>query len=577
MPGTAVVQSGNYTLEIDAGFASDAFTLDDATKGVLNNTSYVLDGTITFADVTDGTTNIAVRRGRRDAGDQFSAGTMSFTLNDTLAGGVFNPFDTESPYFDTYSNVPGLAPMRQVNLIRYDSTGNPEYLFKGYVVNYDYNFALGGLNTVTVYCADQFYLLAQTYMNELNVAVETSGQRIETVLDLPEVDFPTGPTARNISTGTVDLGHDSPYTVPAGTNVLGYLSQINGTAEFGRLFMSRDGVLTFQDRIGTTLNPVLVEFDDNNTQLPYDRVGITFEADQVVNRAVVTGLNGTSSTDTDPDSINTYFIQTESITNSLLHDATQIADAAAYLLEPYPAARYTDVSTKFDMLTTAQRDQVAILDIGDTISINKSFPSGSGTTSLTQYLAVEGVEHTITYQAGHRITIYTSPTTVLNALILNDALYGTLDSTNALASTAPTPTPTSVDYAMLYFQSLSFNPTDATTRYVGATNLTPSAAISLVAFTIPQAGTITSSSIAFVAASTTGSSEAISCYLRINDTTDYLVATVSAATANRTFVNNSMSIAVAANDTIALKWVFPTWVTNPAGVTIGGIAVMELA
>lgn len=577
MPGTAVVQSGNYTLEIDAGFASDAFTLDDATKGVLNNTSYVLDGTITFADVTDGTSNIAVRRGRRDAGDQFSAGTMSFTLNDTLAGGVFNPFDTQSPYYDTYSNVPGLAPMRQVNLIRYDSTGNPEYLFKGYVVNYDYNFALGGLNTVTVYCADQFYLLAQTYMNELNVAVETSGERIETVLDLPEVDFPTGPTARNISTGTVDLGHDSSYTVPAGTNVLGYLSQINGTAEFGRLFMSRDGVLTFQDRIGTTLNPVLVEFDDNNTQLPYDRVGITFEADQVVNRAVVTGLNGTSSTDTDPDSISTYFIQTESITNSLLHDTTQIANAAAYLLEPYPAARYTDVSTKFDMLTTAQRDQVAILDIGDTISINKSFPSGSGTTSLTQYLAVEGVEHTITYQAGHRITIYTSPTTVLNALILNDALYGTLDSTNALASTAPPPAPVTVDYDMIYFQATSASPSDGTTRYIPNSPTAPTATYALSAITMSFTGTITSASINWYAQSVVGTAESISAYIRLNDTTDYLIAAVGTTDTVRKFTNTSMSVPITANDTIALKFVYPNWATNPTSVVVGGYAVAELA
>jgi hypothetical protein len=117
-----------------------------------------------------------------------------------------------------------------VKLIRYDDLDVPESLFSGYVVNYDYNFALGGLDTVTVYCADQFYLLAQTFLDELNVVAETSGERIETVLDLPEVDFPAG--ARAIATGTVNLGHDSAYTVPAGTNALQYLTQINETAEF---------------------------------------------------------------------------------------------------------------------------------------------------------------------------------------------------------------------------------------------------------------------------------------------------------------------------------------------------------
>lgn len=397
-----------------------------------NTTSqYTLDGTTSYADVTDGTLNIAVRRGRRDQGDSFASGTMSFTLNDTLAGGVFNPFDTQSPYYDQYSQVPGLAPMRQVNLIRYDATSTPEYIFRGKVVNYDYNFALGGLNTVTVYCADDMYLLSQTYMDELNVTPETSGERIETVLDLPEVDYPTG-VARNIATGTVNLGHDSAYTVPAGTNVLAYLTQINDSAEFGRLFVSRDGVLTFQDRVGATLTPSVADFHDDGTNIKYDQVGITFEADQVVNRAVVTGLNGTSATATNSSSIATYFIQTDSIGNSLLHDATEIGIAATYLLEPTPEARYTDVGTKYSMLTTAQRDTLTTVDIGDTITIEKTFPSGTGTTSLGQTLSVEGIDHHINFDTGHRITFYTAPTVIIYELILNDPVYGVLDADNVL-------------------------------------------------------------------------------------------------------------------------------------------------
>jgi len=431
MPGTAVIQSGNYKLEIDAGFAVDAFTLNDAVKGVLNNTTYVLTGTTQYADVTAGTLNIAVRRGRRDMGDSFSGGSMSFTLNDTLANGVFNPFDTNSPYYDAYQNVPGLAPMRQVNLIRYDSTNTAQYLFKGKIVNYDYQFVLGGVNTVTVQCADDFYLLSQTYMNELNVNAEMSGARINTILDLPEVDYPTG-AARSIATGTVDLGHSAEYTVPAGTNVLAYLSQINDSAEFGRLFISRSGVLTFQNRIGPIFNPSIADFHDDGTNIKYDNVGITFEADQVVNRTVVTGLNGTSATATDVDSINTYFIQTESITNSLLHDATQIATAATYLLEPTPEARYTDVSTKFAMLTTAQRDTVATIDIGNTVTIEKTFKSGTGTAQLAQSSSVEGIDHMIDFNTGHRVTIYTAPVTLLYELILDNTTYGVLDSTNIL-------------------------------------------------------------------------------------------------------------------------------------------------
>jgi hypothetical protein len=428
MAGVAVIQSGDYSLKIDTGFIQDGFLLDDATAGLLNNANYVLDGTTDFADVTAGTVGINVKRGRRDSGDQFSAGTMSFTLNDTYADGVFNPFDTVSPYYDTALSKPGLAPLRAVELIRYDNANNPEYLFKGFIVNYDYNFALGGLNTVTVFCADQFYLLAQTYLDEYNVSTQTSGQRIASVLALPEVAY-TRPT--NIATGTVDLGHDSSYTVPEGTNVLAYLSQINDTAEFGRLFMSRDGVLTFQNRIGNTLSGSVADFHDDGTQIPYDTVGITFEADAVVNRAVVTALDNKTATATDLASIAEYFTQTTSITNSLLHVQGQIDDAADYLLNGEPEARYTDVGVTFAALTASQRDSVAIIDIGDTITIQKTFASGTGTTQLAQELSVEGVEHVIDLATGHRATFFTAPTTIVYELVLDDATFGLLD-TNVL-------------------------------------------------------------------------------------------------------------------------------------------------
>jgi hypothetical protein len=283
---------------------------------------------------------------------------------------------------------------------------------------------------VTVYCADQFYLLSQTYLDEFNPSAQLSGARIETVLDLPEVDFPL--LARNIATGTVNLGHDASYTVPAGTNVLQYIAQINDTAEFGRLFMSRDGVLTFQDRIGNTLSASVADFHDDGTNYKYNGVGISFEADSVVNRAVVTGLDGKTATATDAGSIATYFIQTNSITNSLLHVQGEIDTAASYLLNPEPEARYTSVETAFLMLTTAQKDTLATLEIGDTITVEKTFPSGAGTTQLAQELSVEGIEHYLDFSTGHRVMYSTAPTTIVYELILDNAVYGTLDAENVL-------------------------------------------------------------------------------------------------------------------------------------------------
>jgi hypothetical protein len=429
MAGFPVVNAGNYDLQIDAGFTLDAFTLDDALRGILDSPDYVLDGTTQFASVIESTQSVSVKRGRRDIGDTFSAGTMSFEILDV--SGIFNPFDEQSPFYDTNQSVPGLAPMREVKLIRYDNADNPELIFRGFVINYDYNFALGGLDTVTVYCADQFYLLSQTYLDEFNPSAELSGARLNTVLSLPEVDFPTG-ASRDISTGTVNLGHAAAYTVAAGTNVLTYVSQVNDTAEFGRVFMSREGVFTFQDRIGNTISASVADFHDDGTNIPYNGLGISFEADAVVNRSVVTGLNGNTATADDATSIAQYFIQTSSITNSLLHEQGSIDTAASYLLNPDPEARFTSVETAFMALTTAQRDTVAVIEIGNTITIEKTFASGTGTTELAQELSVEGIEHYLDLSSGHRVLISTAPTVIVFQLILDDAVYGTLDAENVL-------------------------------------------------------------------------------------------------------------------------------------------------
>ena len=416
MPGV-VASAGDYTVELDTGFLQDAFTLNTS---VLNGTD-VLDGTTTYADITDFVTGVNYKRGRSTPFDQFGASTMSFTLNDELAGGLLNPFDTTSIYYNTAASQPGLAPMRRVRIFRETTP-----LFNGIVETYNYQYELDRQNIITVNCIDDFWLLANTFIAAFSPSAETSGQRITTVLALPEVDY-TGATA--IATGTVDLGHSTAYNVAAGTNVLAYLQQINSTAEFGRLFMSANGTLTFQERIGNTLsNPVAV-FSDQGTDFKYRNVQIEFDARQVVNRAVVTALNGTSDTEQDLASQATYFVQTRDIGQSLLHVTGQIEAAADYLLAPQPQPRLTALTVNLAMLSEAQRDTVATIDIGDTIEITVDVPN-IGT--ITEELSVEGIDGEIRLDGGHTLTFYTADTTVVTLLILDDVTFGVLDSTNVL-------------------------------------------------------------------------------------------------------------------------------------------------
>jgi hypothetical protein len=417
---TSVVASGDYELFIDTGFMLNAFTLDDTTRGVLNNTEYVLDGLTEFAPMLQYAKNVSVQRGRREIGDQFSAGTMTFTLDDTLAGGILNPLYSSSPFVDPTGQFT-LAPLRRVSLGRYDSTNTFIALFVGQIVNYDYAYELGNNDTVTVYCADDFYLLAQTSLAEFNVTEQLSSARLAAVLDLPEVAYPAA--SRNINTGTQTLGGAAAYTVSEGTNVKAYIDQIQA-AEQGRIFMSRTGVINFDPRVGNTLSGSVADFHDDGTQTPYNSLAISYNADQVVNRASIQHL-GASNPEVADDlaSQAKYLIQTTSITNSLLHNDAAAATLASYLLVGEPEPTFTAVQTDYLMLTTPQREALTTVDLGDTITITNTIAGGE----VAQELSVEGIEIRLDFATGHRVTYYTAPTVIVYQFVLDDPIYGKLD------------------------------------------------------------------------------------------------------------------------------------------------------
>jgi hypothetical protein len=431
MPAS-VVQSGEYLLEIDTGWDSSSFTLDSSVKGILDNTIYKLGPTTDFADVTDGVLDVFITRGRRDIGDQFVPGIMNFTLNDQLADGAFNPFNTDSPTYDPANDEPGIAPMRRVRFYRYNSLGVAQSLFQGFIVTYDYQFNLNGNDLVTVQAIDDQYLLSQAFLDEWNVTEQVASARVVELLALPEVDAFQGVGQQSIETSTVTLGGAAAYTVPSGSNAQGYLNDIMA-AEQGRAFVDRSGRFVFQKRIGATLAGASVEFGDNDpSHYPYDSVSINFGADKVINRASVTHL-GAAGPETVDDlaSQAKYFIQTLAYTESLVHNDTAALALAAYLIQGEPSATLTSVNTGFQMLSTGECDNVAILEIGDTISVEKTITTTATTTSvIAQESFIEGIEHRISFSQPHQVTIYTSPTTVYQLFVLNSS---TLDTIYALS------------------------------------------------------------------------------------------------------------------------------------------------
>jgi hypothetical protein len=242
---------------------------------------------------------------------------------------------------------------------------------------------------------------------------------VSAVLAFPEVNY----------TGATDIAADpvatlGAYQINNATPVMDYLAQISN-AEQGRIFISRDGVLTFQKRISAAFSSPSIQFGDT-VNTPYNALTIEFDASDVVNRASITIQGGTTQVATDAASQAAYFIQSVQQSGSLLSTDAQAATLADYLLVAEPSPRYTSVGTWFGSLSEPQRDALATAEIGDLIEITKTEPFGA----VTQELYIEGIEHTITFDHGMTSKFFTSPTTLVYEFILDDSVFGILDITD---------------------------------------------------------------------------------------------------------------------------------------------------
>lgn len=123
-------------------------------------------------------------------------------------------------------------------------------------------------------------------------------------------------------------------------------------------------------------------------------------------------------------------------------------------------------------------------------------------------------------------------------------------------------------------QALTSSPTDAQTIYFGTMPKAPTTTGATSKIYIRKAGTIKIAEI-YCYSGTAGTSEAWSLYIRKNNTTDTLIATLSVATSERVFSNTGLSIAVVAGDYIEIKSINPTWSTNPLTTIFGGYIYIE--
>ncbi len=126
----------------------------------------------------------------------------------------------------------------------------------------------------------------------------------------------------------------------------------------------------------------------------------------------------------------------------------------------------------------------------------------------------------------------------------------------------------------LSVQALTSSPADGQTIYFGNLPKAPVTTANISKVYIPRAGVIKRAEI-YCYSGTAGTNQAWSGYIRLNNTTDTLIATLSLATSERVFSNSSLAISVVAGDYFEIKFINPTWATNPLTTIFGGYIYIE--
>jgi hypothetical protein len=384
------------------------FQLDDAFYGVLDTAGRGTLGGIAYADLTSIVMSVNIRRGRQRQLDQFNAGTAQVMFNNNTR--ILDPLNASSPYY------PWILPRSPIII---NANGVP--IYTGFVQDWNLDYGLANQDRMVAVCVDNFGTLANQALNTFTPSAETSGNRISTALDRPEINYQG---ARAIGTGTSTLGA---YEVTQDTNLLNYLQQVN-TSEQGYLYNSAAGTLTFKGR-SSVLNPVAgATFASDGTNLPMMSLINQFGDELLYNYIVTQSPAGAKQTNSNADSIALYQSQNYNLLNLLNSTTTEVNGLGAYLLGKYknPVLRFTGLSTQLAALTSDQWAIILNIDLTSIVSIKKTFNTGTP-ASETQTLIVSGIDHKIT--PGSHIISYTFESTDGNQyLTLDDAIFGTLDN-----------------------------------------------------------------------------------------------------------------------------------------------------
>ena len=372
------------------------------------------DATAVIVDVSSRVNRIETNRGRTALSDQFQTGSMTLRIVDQ--NGDFNPQNVSGPYYNL------LTPMKKVQITAtYGAVTYP--IFSGFITSYTTSYpdeSEADLAMTTIQAVDAFRLaqLAQISTVTGATAGQLSGTRVNKILD--EIDWPA--SQRDIDAGLTTLQAD-PGTNRTALQALFTVSE----SEYGAIYVDADNNFVFQDR-GVTAGSIggtPTVFADNGTGIDYfDAIWVLNDV-LVFNKATITRAGGSPQVALNQASIDKYFLHSYFLDNLLMEsDSVALDYAQAYVASRQETSIRVDAIV-LDLYTDNYNSGILAalgLDFFDPITVKTTQPGGS---LLEKTLQIFGVRMMITPNSWK--TTFTTLEPVIDAFILNNSIYGTLD------------------------------------------------------------------------------------------------------------------------------------------------------
>jgi len=378
--------------------------LDDPVSGRLDDSDWTLAGTI-FFDVTERVKSFSLSRGRSSLFSSFPAGSATVVFNNHDR--AFDPLYTASPFFGN------IIPKREIRI----TSGN-SVQFSGWVEDWNLSYSPNGDSIADAVAFDATGLLAGRTLPETTPTQQTSGARVNAVLNAAGVDW--SPELREIDTGQAILSN---FEIPANTNALTYLQTVAST-EAGNIFIGKNGKVVFQNRQKAATSESLVEFGEGG--IAVQGLEVVYGSENLFNEITISREGGGTATAQDSNSIDEYGIRNLTISNLLFSTDEQSLELALnYAVEfSQPEYRFQSLDVPLHKLGSTDQEKIQNLEIGSICKVTFT-PNGIG-EPIARFVEVIRIEQDVNPET-HFVSLGFSSLEYAS-LVLDDAEFGKLNA-----------------------------------------------------------------------------------------------------------------------------------------------------